>query len=217
MVEGSVTLAFRRWKRPTVKSGGNLRTAVGVLAIDAVDVVNESKITARDARQAGYASRKELVAELNKRKSGDVYRIKLRYAGSDPRDALRKQAELDANELADLRNRLAGMDARSNDGAWTKATLKLIAKNPGTRAPDLAAAVGMETMRFKNNVRKLKDRHRSCSWQRRISRSHAHQTSPRPWAYNETENQCSEARRACTKIGYRLSTRGETVLRRLRS
>ena len=31
--EGEVTLAFRRWLRPTVRAGGTLRTRVGVLAI----------------------------------------------------------------------------------------------------------------------------------------------------------------------------------------
>lgn len=33
---GEITLAFRKWKRPTVKTGGTLRTSVGVLAIDRV-------------------------------------------------------------------------------------------------------------------------------------------------------------------------------------
>ena len=36
---GEITLAFRRWKRPTVKSGGTLATRPGLLAIEAVDPV----------------------------------------------------------------------------------------------------------------------------------------------------------------------------------
>ena len=32
--EGEITVAFRRWRRPTVKAGGTLRTKVGVLAIE---------------------------------------------------------------------------------------------------------------------------------------------------------------------------------------
>lgn len=51
---GTVTLAFRRWHRPTVKAGGTLRTAVGVLGIDAVEPVNEQQVTEKDARLAGY-------------------------------------------------------------------------------------------------------------------------------------------------------------------
>ena len=30
--EGSVSLIFRRWRRPTVRAGGTLTTAIGVLA-----------------------------------------------------------------------------------------------------------------------------------------------------------------------------------------
>ena len=37
--KGTVTLAFRRWRRPSVKSGGTLLTAVGLLHIGAVDLV----------------------------------------------------------------------------------------------------------------------------------------------------------------------------------
>ena len=64
IVEGRITLAFRRWKRPTVKSGGSLRTSIGVLAIEAVDAVDEKRITNVQAKRAGYSSREELLAEL---------------------------------------------------------------------------------------------------------------------------------------------------------
>lgn len=39
IVNGDVTLTFRRWRKPTVRAGGHLRTVVGELAIEAVDVV----------------------------------------------------------------------------------------------------------------------------------------------------------------------------------
>jgi hypothetical protein len=35
--------------------------------------------------------------------------------------------------------------------------LDLIARNPGVRAPDLAAGLGLETLPFKRDVRKLKE------------------------------------------------------------
>jgi hypothetical protein len=35
---GEITLAFRRWRRPTVRPGGQLHTAAGLLAIDSVDL-----------------------------------------------------------------------------------------------------------------------------------------------------------------------------------
>ena len=39
IVAGTVTLQFRKWRRPTVKAGGTLLTAVGQLAIDEVERV----------------------------------------------------------------------------------------------------------------------------------------------------------------------------------
>jgi hypothetical protein len=54
---GAITLAFRRWRRPTVRAGGTLLTPVGQLAIASVEPVTLGEITADDAREAGYPSR----------------------------------------------------------------------------------------------------------------------------------------------------------------
>jgi hypothetical protein len=62
IVAGTITLAFRRWRRPTVRAGGRLRTAAGELAIDAADVVTLDDVTAADARRAGFPSREALLA-----------------------------------------------------------------------------------------------------------------------------------------------------------
>jgi replicative superfamily II helicase len=65
IAHGRLTLAFRRWRRPTVKEGGSLETAVGMLAIEAVDRIREGHITEEEARgarmrdQAGAAERAE--------------------------------------------------------------------------------------------------------------------------------------------------------------
>ena len=157
IAEGRITLAFRRWKRPTVKAGGTLRTIIGVLAIESVDVVDEKKVTQQDAKRAGYASRDDLLAELNTRREGKLYRIALHYAGADPRHDLRQQDELSDDEIDELKNWLAKMDTRSSHGPWTTTTLKLIATNQGERAAELAESAGLETKRFKTNVRKLKE------------------------------------------------------------
>lgn len=157
IIDGKVTLAFRRWKRPTVKTGGALKTIVGVLDIKTVDRVASSKITKREAIQAGYESRKELLDELAARADGDIYRITLSFRGADPRNQLRQRSKLTGQELTELKQRLETMDARSTHGQWTHTTLRLIADNPGTRAPELADSIGMETREFKTNVRKLKE------------------------------------------------------------
>ena len=39
---GEITLAFRRWIRPSVRAGGSLRTALGVVRIGAVEKVDRS-------------------------------------------------------------------------------------------------------------------------------------------------------------------------------
>ena len=80
---GEIDLQFRRWRRPTVKPGGSLRTAIGMLAIDTVDKVGLRAITPADARRAGYPSRAALVRDLSRRPEGDVYRIGLRFGGAD--------------------------------------------------------------------------------------------------------------------------------------
>ncbi len=149
---GRVTTAFRRWRRPTVKAGGTLRTAAGVLAIDAVERVEA--VSEDDAARAGYASLAALRQELDVRAGGDLYRIDFHRAGADPRTALREDLNLDA---AAISARLARLDKAGSRGPWTAATLTLIAENPGRRAPDLAALMGLDTQPFKRDVRKLKE------------------------------------------------------------
>ncbi len=155
IAEGDVTLAFRRWRRPTVRAGGTLRTRVGVLAIDSVEAVDEDQVTDADARRAGAADREALLAGL--RAEGKLYRVELRLAGPDPRIALRERSHISPEERAEIDARLARLDAASRHGPWTAAVLELIAEQPGTRAPDLAASFGRETAPFKTDVRKLKE------------------------------------------------------------
>ncbi|MEA2563402.1 MAG: hypothetical protein QOH06_4906 [Acidobacteriota bacterium] len=156
IVSGEITAAFRRWTRPTVRVGGTLKTAVGVLAIDSVERVPPEAITEAEARRAGYPSRDALMAELDAREQGEIYCIELRYAGPDPRIALRERAELSGEELAALRKKLDRLDGASPVGPWTLAVLRLIGRNPGVRAGDLASQFGQERAAFKVNVRKLK-------------------------------------------------------------
>lgn len=156
IVTGDIDTLFRRQKRPTVKTGGTLRTRVGMLDIVRVDQVELDEITARDAKRAGFASVTDAVAELTQKPEGDFYRVRVRVGGVDPRITLREQAHLSATELADVHQRLEGLDVRSKRGPWTKQFLAMIAEQPHTRAPDLAASIGWETKPFKDNVRKLK-------------------------------------------------------------
>lgn len=156
IVAGDVTLAFRRWDRPHAKAGAQHRTPVGLIAIDGVDVVRLGEITAADARSAGAASRADLLRFLRGR-DGKVYRMQLRYAGADPRIALRADAALSDSDVAALSARLDRLDRASRHGPWTREVLELIAANPARRAPDLAKIRGLPTQPFKTDVRKLKE------------------------------------------------------------
>lgn len=152
--DGRVDLAFRRWRRPSVKAGTQLRTAAGVVEVIAVARVDEAEITDDDARRAGANDRAALLRRLARYPDGDLYRIALRPAGDDPRVALRDQIP---DDPAPLLARLARLDRASATGPWTGAILALIGAHEGRRAADLAAQLGRETIAFKRDVRKLKE------------------------------------------------------------
>lgn len=152
---GEVTLAFRRWRRPTVKSGGRLRTAIGELAIVQVSKIDADAISEDDARQAGFLDRAALLAELMRRE-GDVYRIEFRFAGPDRRIALSGNDRIGEAELAGIAGRLMQLDS-GRQGKWTYDTLRLIQAHPARRASDLAAMRRIDTPRFKRRVRQLKE------------------------------------------------------------
>ena len=153
---GEVTLAFRRWVKPTVKTGGTLRTAIGVLDIVRVEETTAASITEADAAKAGAPSLATLLGELERRE-GTLYRIELAYREPDPRIALRKENELSDQEFRDLAKRLQGMDQRAVAGAWTLRVLSAIERHPMQAAGDLAAQLGFEKEWLKTHVRKLKN------------------------------------------------------------
>jgi hypothetical protein len=154
--EGRITLAFRRWRRPTVRTGGTLMLPIGQLQIAEVRQIVEEDITDEDARRAGYSSRQALQEELASRTEGTLYRVELGALGPDPRIALRLRDALTDEEIAALTEKLAKLDAGAPGGPWTRRVLQLIRDNPAIRARDLCKAVRMERLPFKTNVRKLK-------------------------------------------------------------
>jgi hypothetical protein len=157
LADGTVTVTFRRWKRPRARAGGWHRTPAGVLAVDAVAEVDPAGISEDDARAAGFGSRAELLRQLDRHGDGPVWRVDFHHAGADPREALRQAADLSDEEVAGLRARLDRLDRAARDGPWTIATLRLIGDQPGVRAADLAGQCGRERHRFKTDVRKLKE------------------------------------------------------------
>jgi hypothetical protein len=155
---GSVTVTFRRWKRRQAIAGHRYRTAVGMIEVDEVDVVDPGKITNADAKRSGYPSADAVRADLRGPDNLPVYRVRFHAVqGPDPRDELAATGALSPEDVAEITKRLDRLDRASSSGAWTRATLALIAERPEVRAGDLADHVGRERAPFKLDVRKLKN------------------------------------------------------------
>jgi hypothetical protein len=154
---GAIVLVFRRWKRSQVVPGRRYRTGIDMVEAESVDVVEPSSVDAAQARAAGYASARELLADLRGDPALPVYRIRLRRIdGPDPRDTLAHNASLTEADVATITARLARMDSSGSRGPWTGAVLALIADRPGIVSTVLAEAVGWERQDFKLHVRRLK-------------------------------------------------------------
>jgi hypothetical protein len=154
--DGTVTLAFRRWRRPSVRPGSTLLTPVGQLHIGSVSLVELDRISPADVRRAGYDSHQALVEELDLRTEGEIYRIELGPLLPDPRIALRASPARDEAELQELVGRLQRLNGRGRGAPWVLRILEVLSSHPQVRAGDLCGLVGQEKKQFKLNVRKLK-------------------------------------------------------------
>lgn len=152
---GEITLAFRKWKRLSVKAGGTLLTRVGVIGINAIEPVKVEDISNTDYMKAGIQDVEGWKDRIATRK-GNLYRINLHWVGEDPRIVLRQKADLSQEEFEELRIKLERMDQRSTRGPWAFRILELIDQKPGTLAQLLADELGVEKTWLKPNIRKLK-------------------------------------------------------------
>ena len=178
IADGSVTVTFRRWKRPQAVDGHRYRTPGGIIEVDRVTFVDPQRISKQDARNAGYESPAALVADLRGDASLPVTRAPFHRVDERIRAAtLAESDELSVDDVADIDRRLARLDASSSSGPWTRATLDTIAAHPGVRAGDLATSLGRDRAPFKLDVRKLKNLGLT------LSLTTGYQLSPRGLAY----------------------------------
>ena len=158
IADGSITVAFRRWRRPTVVAGRAYRTGGGRVEVVSVEQVDPSRIHDVDVTRTGHATADEIRAQLRGEADWPVFRIEFRILDEpDPRAVLAEDDRLSADNIDEIDRRLARLDRASRHGTWTVKTLELIRDHPHVRAPDLAARVGRETQSFKLDVRKLKN------------------------------------------------------------
>ena len=158
LIDGSITLTFRRWQKPHVRPGGRYRChPIGVIEVDALEHVTVGSITSADAARAGFDSREALIAYLGELGPLDddtpVYRVEIHHGGDGDRVEVALDDTLSATDIETIRSKLARLD---RDAPWTKRTLALIAKHPRIGASQLAKKLGRDTQPFKIDVRKLK-------------------------------------------------------------
>ena len=166
LADGSITVALRRWKRTQVLPGRRYRSPDGLVLVTQVDVVDT--LDDATAQAAGFASVDDALADLPGDGPITVVHL-LRVDDEDPRDVLSHDTH-----IADPEKLLRQVERY-------RPHFELIAANPGVRAPDLAARLGMDTPTFKRQVRRLKE----------LGLTHS------------------------LRVGYRLSPRGEALLRLL--
>ena len=189
--DGSLTVLFRRWRNRQATAGKTYRTAAGRILVEEMALVAEDDILEEDARAAGYASTEEAIADLRGAPGDPVYRLRIRLVTEpDPRDELARSSHLDDADTAAIAAKLARMDASSRDGPWTEETLRIIESRPATRAQDLAEALGRDRIRFKTDVRKLKNLGLT------ISLETGYRLSPRGAAFLRDRSSASQVTRA---------------------
>lgn len=154
---GDIKLAFRKWSKPSVKSGSLIHTSVGLIKIDNIEKVHEWEISENDAIQAGYLDREKLINSIPNKSDATLYKIKLSYYGPDPRIKLREKKILSSTEYEELKKKIQKLDTCSRQGNWTIEVLLAISGNPHHHAVGIAKLTNFEKEWLKRNIRKLKN------------------------------------------------------------
>jgi hypothetical protein len=155
IANGSITLVLRRWDVPRARAGGTQRTVAGTIRIDDVtEYPGNHRVTAAQARGAGYPDAATAQKDLDPRPAGHTYVIAVSYLGPDERPDLAADDRLSTADVDAIAARLDRWDAAT--APWTRRYLAMIGANEAVRAPNLAEREGVDVPRFKRRVRQLK-------------------------------------------------------------
>lgn len=155
--DGSITVAFRRWRRVQVVEGHQYRTGAGLVLAESVEAISPDDITPSLARAAGFPDVRTAVADLRGDPDLPLYCIRFRALdGPDPRDELARTDVLTDADVAAIGKRLARLDAASKRGPWTSDVLEQIASRPAVSSALLAADLEWDRPDYKLHVRHLK-------------------------------------------------------------
>lgn len=153
---GTISLAFRKWKKLAVTAGTLVKTSVGVIKIVSTKEISLKEITDIEANKAGFSSAQALIQLLESQKEGLIYKIEVAFDSEDPRVELRENVTLEDEDFETLKAALDNLDKFSKVGKWTTKTLQVIQENPKMKAADLAVKAKKEKEWLKLNIRKLK-------------------------------------------------------------
>lgn len=158
IIAGHMTVAFRCWKKPTVKKGSLVTTSLGRIEILDIKPVALGEISSADVHKAGYQTRQQLSDVLQKQAPGTIYKISLAYHSPDPRIKLRGNHQLSEMELGNIIKGLQRLDHYAKNGPWTQRIMEAIQRHPRMSAASLSQITGDEKDWFKLQVRKLKNK-----------------------------------------------------------
>ena len=152
---GQIRLAFRRWKKLSIKSGGQLKTAIGIIEFKKITPIKMKDLTANLAAQSGFSDLDKLLKYLAS--EGTIYKIEFDLVGPDPRLKLREENKISKTEMDLLVQKLHSLDTRGAIKNWVIKTLQWISENPGTPSRFLASNLNVEQLKLKVYIRKLKN------------------------------------------------------------
>lgn len=153
---GTISLAFRKWKKLAVSAGSLVKTSVGVIKIISVKEISLHQITDSEANKAGFSTAHSLIQLLENQKEGMIYKIEVAFDSEEPQSELEENVMLDDDEFESIKAALDHLDKFSKVGKWTTKTLQAIHENPKMKAADLAVKAKKEKEWLKLNIRKLK-------------------------------------------------------------
>ena len=116
IANGNITLVLRRWDVPRAKAGGTQRTSAGTIRIDAVtQYPGRHRVTAAQARAAGYPDAKSAQADLDRKPARQTYVIEVSYLAPDERPDLAADDHLSDSDVDAITARLKRWDTAATD------------------------------------------------------------------------------------------------------
>lgn len=153
IVTGEIDRVYRRWKRPAVVKGTRQRTSHGLVEVVGVRRVEEGDI---EPTAAGFATTEDVLASIRPPETGrDLYEVRVRWGGDDPRLALRESTDLDEAAMESIDSVVSVIGRRG--GPTGIELLQAIASNPAMLAKELADGIDVERDVLKRRVRQLKE------------------------------------------------------------